>query len=145
MERVNFSVGKNALLPAGREAEALMSKLKIGETVACELFRARNNTFAARIHFVFERIAAAQGMKIRNVKGWVAAATGRADVVTISGITAIVPHPTGAQEMGTPELEAFWSDARQVIIDEICPTLDQRDATDVLQMIADMERIDGES
>src|SRR5262249_54084355 len=101
--------------------------------------------FSARVNFVFERIAAASGIRVRNVRGWVASMTGRADAVTINGVMALVAHGTGPRDMNEDAFRAFWSDAKLVIIEEVCPTLPERDATDVLQMIADMERIDGES
>lgn len=137
MERVAFSVAKNALLPASGEANAVMAKLKIGETVAVEIYRERANKFSSKVQFVFERIANSEGVRnrVRNVRGWVAAMTGRADIVCINGVSTTVPWGTGPRDMGGDEFEGFWEDAKQVIADDILPRLTADDASAVRSMM----------
>lgn len=131
MERVAMAVGKNMLTSASDEASAVMAKLKVGEIVGVEIYRERANKFSSRVQFVFERIAKAQGMRVRNVRGWIAAQTGRADAVHINGKMALVAHGTGPRDMGNDEFDVFWDDAKQVITEEILPTLTPDDAADV--------------
>jgi len=135
MERVAFKVGDRSLLPASPEAIAVMGKLDVGETVAVEVYRARHNAFAAKVQFVFERIAQAQNNRVRNVRGWIAAMTGRADLVDIDGESALVAWGTGPRDMSEPEFRSFWEDADDVIRARIVPTLKPDDANDVLAML----------
>lgn len=141
MERVPFNVVQGGLSPANDEARAVLAKLVVGERVAAEVYRPRDNKFASRVHFVFERIAQSQGMSVRNVRGWIAALTGRADVVTINGRTVMVPWGTGPRDMSNAELHGFWDDAREVIARHIVPTLEGVDRVDVLSMLDEMDRI----
>lgn len=137
MERVQFSVIKGALVPHGSEAQIVFNKLKIGETVAVEIYRERNEKFAARVAIVIERIGAAFGrQRVRNVRGWLAAATGRADIVSIAGRRVLVPWGTGPRDMSGDEFEAFWEDAIPVIKSEILPTLAASEREDIARMIA---------
>lgn len=131
MERVNFTVAKNALLPQGREADAMMAKLKIGETVAVEAYRERHQKFSSAVQLIFDRIATAKGHSIRNVRGWIAAQTGRADMVNLGKRNVVVAHSTSPRDMGNVEFEAFWDDAREVILNEILPTLSPEDAANI--------------
>ena len=138
MERVAFSVVKNALIPASDEARAVMGRLSIGEQIAVEVYRERSNKFASKVHFVFERIAKSYDMTVRNVRGWIAALTGRADLVTINGKAVLVPWGTGPRDMSGAQLQSFWEDARDVIQAEILPTLRADDRNAIAGMLDDM-------
>jgi hypothetical protein len=135
MERVNFTVGKNVLYPQGSEANNVLSRLQVGETVACELYRERQQKFSNAVQLVFDRIATAKGVSIRNVRGWIAAQTGRADFVKIGHKGVLVAHSTSPRDMGNVEFEAFWADARTVILNEIVPTLEPADAANLDSMV----------
>jgi hypothetical protein len=135
MERVPFNVGKNMLTPANGEASAVMHKLKIGETVAVEIYRERDNVFANHVQLVFLAIARALDGRVRNVRGWLAAQTGRADAVTINGKMVLVPWGTGPRDMRGEEFEAFWIDAREIIESDILPGLDDNAARDIEQLV----------
>lgn len=135
MERVTFTVAKGALLPQGEEARAVFDKLAIGETVAVEVYRERSLKFSKAVQLIFDRIAQAKGHSIRNVRGWIAAATGRADLVKLGKRSVLVAHSTSPREMGNVEFEAFWDDARDVILDEIIPTLSPEDAANIGSMV----------
>jgi hypothetical protein len=135
MERCAFTVGKGALLPQDAEARAVLAKLAIGETVAVEVYRERSLKFSNAVQLIFDRIAQAKGRSIRNIRGWIAAATGRADLVKIGKRTVLVAHSTSPREMGNVEFEAFWDDARDVILDEIIPTLSPEDAANIGSMV----------
>lgn len=135
MERVAFTVIKGALLPQDAEARAVLGKLAIGETVAVEVYRERDLKFAKAVQRIFDRIAKAKGHSIRNVRGWLAAATGRADLVKIGQRSVLVAHSTSTREMGNVEFSAFWDDARDVILAEVIPTLSPEDAADIDSMV----------
>ena len=135
MERVAFKVGDRSLLPASPEAIAVMGKLNLGETVAVEVYRARHNKFASRVQFIFERIARARGIRVRNVRGWIAAMTGRADLVVIDDEPVLVAWGTGPRDMNEAEFQSFWEDAEDVICERIIPSLKPGDAADVLNMM----------
>jgi hypothetical protein len=135
VERVLFSVTRNALLPASDEARAVMAKLSIGDNVGVEIYQERHTKFSNYVQMVFERIGKALHYRVRNVRGWIAAETGRADVVKIAGKQVLVAHGTGQRDMSAAEFEAFWEDAKDVIKQEIVPTLPVRDAEDILTMI----------
>lgn len=139
-ERVDYTVGKHALIPAGAEAAAVQDKLKIGERVRVEIFQPRDQIFSNKVNTVFERIAKAKDVRVRNVRGWLACATGRADIVTMAnGQIYLVPHGTGPRDMNATEFEVFWEDAREVIFRDILPTLTREDATDIVNMIESMK------
>jgi hypothetical protein len=145
MERVKFSVSDSSnlakekyLRPFGDEALAVMKKLDIGEDVSVEIYRPRDNTFSARAQLVFQRLGQALGGSVRNVRGWLAAQTGRADAVIIGGKMVLVPWGTGPRDMRNEEFEAFWSDAREIIEAEIMPTLDDAAARDVMELMRGM-------
>ena len=142
MERVKFTVSDETnfakekhLRPYGAEARAVMDKLDIGEDVAVEIYRERLNKFAAKVEMVFQRIAKAKGMRVRNVRGWLAAMTGRADVITIGNKKTLVACGTGPRDMNADEFEAFWMDSREVIQETILPTLEQEDAAEIRRML----------
>jgi hypothetical protein len=135
MERVGFNVAKNALIPASDEARAVMSKLAIGERVAVEVYRERNTKFSAKAQLVFERIGNVLNKRVRNVRGWVAAQTGRADIVVMNGKPVAVAWGTGPRDMNEMEFEAFWEDAKGVIEREILPMLSPDDATAISAML----------
>jgi hypothetical protein len=136
VERVAFKVGDRCLHPASAEAIAVMGKLNVGETVAVEVYRTRHNRFATKVHFVFERIATSRGLRVRNVRGWIAAMTGRADLVEIDGDQALVAWGTGPRDMNEPEFQSFWEDSEDVIRTRILPSLHPDDAEDVIRMMA---------
>jgi len=135
MERVNFRVGESFLFPASDEAFAVMAKLHVSEIVAVEIYHERHNKFASKVHLIFDRIAHAKRMRVRNVRGWVAAMTGRADLVVIDGKPALVPWGTGSRDMREPEFEAFWQDSEQIIKEKILPALQPEDAREILEMM----------
>jgi len=138
MERVTFKVGDRCLLPVSPEAIAVMGKLDVGETVAVEVYRARDNRFAAKAQFIFDRIARARNNRVRNVRGWIAAQTGRADLVVIDDDRVLVPWGTGPRDMNEAEFRSFWEDAEDVIRERIIPALEPGDATEITGMIARM-------
>src|SRR5262249_38797224 len=117
------------------EANAVFDKLQFGEQVAVEVYRERDNKFGSRVHFVFERIAKAYDMRVRNVRGWIAAMTGRADLVTIGRNSVLVPWGTGPRDMSAAEFQGFWDDAKEVIETHIIPTLAEGDRDDVRTMV----------
>jgi len=140
MDRVVFSVTKNALLPASTEAEALLGRLKIGEKVQAEIFRQRSLTFSNCVQLVFEGIAKTQHQSMRNVRGVLAATSGRADVVTIGGRKALVPWSTSSREMNAEQFQVFWQDVRETIIADILPTLSQPEADVITDLINNADR-----
>ena len=133
MERTKFSAVKNALVPANDEARVIMAKLALGETVDVSVFRERSPRFNNFVHMVCARIGKARGIRMRNVRGYLAAATGRADVVQINGLKVLVPWSTS--EMDAVEFRGFWEDAREVIYREILPRLDEADRNAISDML----------
>jgi len=140
MDRVALSVTKNAFLPASAEAEALLGRLKIGEKVQAEIFRQRSVTFSSCVQLVFERIAKTQHQSMRNIRGVLAATSGRADVVTLGGKRAVVPWSTSPREMNAEQFETFWEDVREIIIADILPTLSQPEADAITDLINNADR-----
>lgn len=133
MQRVEFSVAKNALIPADDEARAMLRKLQVGETVAAAIYRQRNIRFGNWVQLVLARLGRCQGIGFRNIRGWLAAQTGRADLVTINGKRVLVPWSTG--EMSATEFHVFWEDALPVIEAEILPKLNADDRAAVKAML----------
>lgn len=141
-ERVTYTVAKHALIPAGAEAHAVQDALKIGSNVNVEIYQPRDEIFARKVNTVFERIGKAKGMRVRNVRGWLATATGRADLVTLAQngqwTVVPVPHGTGPRDMNAIQFEAFWEDAREIIFRDVLPTLLPDDAAEIARMIESM-------
>jgi hypothetical protein len=141
MERVPFTVAKNALLPAGDESSAVLQRLAIGGRVQVEIYQERS-TLANRAALVFERIGKALGnaqsttqrLRLRNIRGWVLAGTGRCDLAHIDGgRMALIPWSTSA--MTAAEFEAFWEDGCEFIAREILPTLLPGDRDEIARLI----------
>lgn len=143
MERVAFTVSdasnlarEKHLRPFSAEAKAVMDKLTISEDVNVEIYRPRNSKFANKVQLVFERIAQAKGTRVRNVRGWIAALSGRADIIELTpGALVMVAWGTGPRDMNAEDFESFWEDARVIIIDKILPTLRDDDAQDIKRML----------
>lgn len=135
MERVAFSVIKNGLVPAAPEAGAVMAKLIVGTTVNVEIYQPRDMTLNNAIAVVFDRIAQGLNMRVRNVRGWLAVATGRADLASINGRLVPVPWGTGPRDMSNDEFEVFFEDCIPFINDQILPLLAPSAADDIHRMI----------
>jgi hypothetical protein len=150
VERVPFTfvivephhVGKNVLLPASTEAQLVLQRLGVEEQVGVEIYRERRTKFDTHVHMLFERIAQALGHRTRNVRGWIAAQTGRADLVMLSGKLVCVAHGTGSRDMRADQFAAFWLDAKEVVISEIMPTLPASDRVDIGIMIRRIEEME---
>jgi hypothetical protein len=126
MERVPMIVHETGLRADGRETLAVLSRLKIGQRVQVEIFQERPKFLSNRAAKVFELIGQAKGMRVRNVRGWIAVGTGRADLVDIGGgkVTAI-PHGTGPRDMSGEQFETFWEDAVEFIERVVFPGITQ--------------------
>lgn len=140
MERIQCRVvsvaGEHALAADNDEARSVLGKLEIDERVGTEVYRERYNKFSTFVHMVFERIGRSTGCSVKNVRGWIAAESGRADVVTIGGAPVLVAWGTGPRDMSASEFEAFWDDAREIIRDKIVPTLlDPNDRSEIVGML----------
>jgi hypothetical protein len=122
MERVPMIVQGISLHSGGAEATAVLSRLKAGQRVQVEIYQERPRFLSNRAAKVFELIGQAKGMRVRNVRGWIAVGTGRADLVDIGGgkVTAI-PHGTGPRDMNGDQFEMFWQDAVEFIERVIFP------------------------
>jgi len=131
---MDFNVAKNALIPVDDDARAKMRELSIGEKVRVRIQRAP--TFRDYVHMIFARIGKVRGKSVQNIAGWLAIATGRCDIVPLPGDDSRsfpVPHSTSS--MNAVEFEAFWEDAREVILQEILPLLPAADAAAIRDMI----------
>jgi hypothetical protein len=129
MDRVPFLVSERHLQAASDEALAVLAKLKLSQRVQVEIYQERPKFLSNRAAHVFELIGQAKGMRVRNVRGWIAIGTGRADLVDIGGgKVAAVPHGTGPRDMSGEQFEAFWEDAVEFIERVILPGImpDQR-------------------
>lgn len=140
VERVAYEVGAGVLIPRDHEALEQFAKLQRGSTVDLELFQRRSRVFSNSLHLLFKRIATSRNIRVRNVRGWLAIATGRADWVRLQGRAVPVPWGTNPGDMSAAELEAFWLDARDVIVDEILPMLSPYDKAEVLLLIENVDR-----
>ena len=122
MDRVPFFVQETGLRADGAETLAVLGKLKLGQRVQVEIYQERPRFLSNRAATVFGLIGQAKGMRVRNVRGWIAIGTGRADLVDIGGgkVTA-VPHSTGPRDMSGEQFEAFWEDAVEFIERVILP------------------------
>jgi hypothetical protein len=137
MERVRARVSDNVLHPADSEAEAVFGKLKDGEIVGVEVYRERNVGFNAKVNHIFLRLAEAKGVRVRNIRGWIAAMTGRADIVHIDGRKIAVAWATSPRDMSAEEFQAFYEDARTVIRELILPKLAEADAKEIEELMRD--------
>jgi hypothetical protein len=132
MERVPFTVRTDALMADSPEALAVLAKLKLGQRVQVAIYQERPNFLSNRAAKVFELIATAHGMRVKNVRGWIAVATGRAEIMHVGGGKIItIPHGTGPRDMSMAEFEAFWEDAVAFISKEILPTISQKYALQI--------------
>jgi len=132
---MDFSVVRNALVPADDAARAKMAELAIGETVRVRIQSAP--AFRDYVHMILARIGRARG--IQNAGGWLALATGHFDLVALPdgrrpGLP-VVPVAHSLAGMTAVEFEAFWEDAREMILDQVLPMLDPADADDVRAML----------
>ena len=113
------------LEPEDHAARAHLASIPIGERVLVTIKRDRLPQFADLVYATLRLVAAAMGLRDRTARGWLAIRTGRADVVHWpSSRTVIVAHGTGPSDMNNVELEAFWDDARAVIVEEVLPYVD---------------------
>jgi hypothetical protein len=135
MQRVAYNVIKNALVPASPEALAVQAKLTVGSCVNVEIYQPRDTTLNNAVAVVFEKIAQALNMRVRNVRGWLAVATGRADLASINGRLVPVPWGTGPRDMNNDEFEVFFEDCIPVIEGQILPLLAPSAADDIHRMI----------
>lgn len=127
MERVPFKVCADRLDADSAEARAVLAKLKQGQRVQVAIYQERPNFLSNRAAKVFELIATAHGMRVKNVRGWIAVATGRAEIMHVgNGKIITIPHGTGPRDMSAEQFEAFWEDAVEFITREILPTISQR-------------------
>ena len=119
-------VHETGLRADGRETLAVLSRLKIGQRVRVEIYQERPKFLSNRAAKVFELIGQAKGMRVRNVRGWIAVGTGRADLIDIGGgkVTAI-PHGTGPRDMSGEQFETFWEDAVEFIERVVFPGIAQ--------------------
>jgi hypothetical protein len=123
MERVPFIVSAGGLKADGLESCAVLGRLEVGQRVQVAIYQERPSFLSNRFAMIVDLIANARGMRVRNVRGWIAAATGRCDRVDIGGGMALVPWGTGPRDMNGDEFEAFWEDACEFIERVILPTL----------------------
>lgn len=141
VERVAYAVGEGVLIPHDHEAWAQFRNLRKNSIVDLELFQRRSRTFSNSLHLLFTRIAKSKGVRVRNVRGWLMIATGRADMVQFaSGRLVPIAWGTNPGDMSAAELEAFWLDARDVILDDILPTLSAFDRDEVRQLIDNVDK-----
>src|SRR5262245_140380 len=140
-ERVEFTVVKNAIVPKSDEARAVMSKLKLGDTVAVEIYQHRDRRFANTVEACFALIGKAWGQRVRNIRGMLMVMTGRADMIRLNAGGPLIPIPrsTSPREMNSEQFAAFWEDAAEVIKREILPTLSEADRREVEAIIAKLE------
>ena len=122
MERVPMIVQETGLRADGAETLAVLTRLKLGQRVQVEIYQERPRFLSNRAAAVFALIGQAKGMRVRNVRGWIAVGTGRADLVDIGGgkVTAIA-HGTGPRDMSGDEFELFWEDAVEFIERVVLP------------------------
>jgi len=144
VERVEYVVGDGVLVPHDHEARAQFAKLRRGDVIDLEIFQRRVRTFSNALHLLFKRIGQSKDIRVRNVRGWLMVATGRADYVMLFGRRLPIPLSTNPGEMSTVELQAFWDDARDVIMDDILPTLTEYDRDDVMKLIDVVDRHEGD-
>jgi hypothetical protein len=131
MERVPFKVREDSLDADSAEARAVLAKLKQDQRVQVAIYQERPKFLSNRAAKVFELIATALGMRVKNVRGWIAVETGRASMMHIDGGLIAIPHGTGPRDMSMAEFEAFWDDAVEVIRRKILPTISQRYALEI--------------
>jgi hypothetical protein len=124
MDRVRFTVTAGGLKAEGFESCAVLGRLQVGQRVQVAIYQERPSFLSNRAAMVVDLIANARSMRVRNVRGWIAAETGRCDRVDISGgRIVLVPWGTGPRDMNADEFEAFWEDACEFIERVILPTL----------------------
>lgn len=142
VERVEYVVSEGWLVPHDQEAWAQFKNLRRGAVVDVELFQRRSRTFSNCLHLLFKRIGASKGFRVRNVRGLLMIATGRYDTVQLSGHVKPVPIPwsTSPGAMSAAELAAFWADARDIVVDDIIPTLHGIDRQEVTELIDNVDR-----
>jgi len=136
---MDFSVVRNALVPADDAARAKMAELAIGETVRVRVIQSAP-AFRDYVHMIVARIGRARGMAMQNVGGWLAVATGHFDLAVLPRGTHPIPIPHSLAGMTAVEFEAFWEDARAVILDQVLPLLDPADADDVRALIEERRK-----
>jgi len=133
MERVKAQLqhlvgGGFVLAPADNEAIAVFSHLNKDELVTIAIYRERNRRFNAKVNLIIERVAKLHGMRSRNLRAWLAAKTGRADVIYVDGAPVSVPWSTSVRDMSAAEFAAFWDDAKphlyELIKDQHSPEVD---------------------
>lgn len=140
--RQSYIVGKGKLVPESLEANAQLDAIPVGEKVDVVIYRDRGSPkFENLVYLTFALIGEAMKWRTRNVRGWLAIRTGRADIVTWPPKEKLpkdhivnpllVPHGTGPSDMGRAELEAFWDDAREVTRREVLPYIEPEAAEQI--------------
>lgn len=133
--RTSYIVGQGKLVPEDFEGRAHLDSIPIGERVDVIILRERDPRFSALVYKTFSLVGGAIKWRARNVRGWLAIKTGRADLVAWPPVgvhkVMTVPHGTGPADMNNVELEAFWEDAREVIRREILPHVHPDDAAEI--------------
>ena len=140
-----FSVAKNALIPADDAARKVLAKHTIGDIVDADVLHGINQRFNNLMFAVISKLAEASGTSINTMKTRLLVWTGRYEEVPATpGPTGygrkvlVVPSMSRAQ-MTASERESFWNDMREVVEKDFLPYINQRDAEEIRNMMADEE------
>lgn len=138
-----YIVGPGKLSPADFEATSDLATIPLGEAVEVVIYRRESDTpFSRLVYKTFNLVGAAMKWRARNVRGWLAVKTGRADLVAWppGGVHKVmtIPHGTGPTEMSQAALEVFWDEAVEVIKSDVLPRVEPEVAEQIGWRIADL-------
>lgn len=138
--RQPYIVGAGRLMPEDYEARTALSAIPVGEKVEVIIYRQRNPSFARLVYKTFNLVGDAMKWRARNVRGWLAVKTGRADLVawppTGGHKVMTIPHGTGPTDMSQLELSEFWDDAKVVIREQVIPYASDAQKTELEARLA---------
>lgn len=143
--RQSYIVGSGKLVPESFEAKAQLDSIPVGERIDVVIYRERNPSFEGLFYKTMDLIGEAMKWRARNVRGWLAIKTGRADIVQWPPydderlrLTHVVPHGTGPADMNRAQLEVFWEDAREVARREVLPYVEADAAEQIKWRLDDL-------
>jgi hypothetical protein len=139
-ERVTYRVCGPALVPCDHESVEQFKRLRQEECVELRLYRKRSRTLGNIAGVLFAKIAAAQGVRVRNIRNYLCIATGRCDMVELYDRMIPVAWGTGPGDMSNEEFAAFLESALRQIDIDVMPMLEDDHQRDEILLLMDKLR-----
>lgn len=136
--KYTFRRGLNGLNPFGEEAEKLFRTLKVGDVVNLEIRRPRN-PLQHRLYWQLCRTVAMNHETLQNeeqVHQVIKLLSGHCDIVKVNDKLVQVPRSIAFDRMDQAEFDAFFSRAKDIVVQELLPGVGLRELQDEIMRMA---------